>query len=187
MVKAPPTQKAPRRVCLGCIIGAHGVRGLLTVRPYTEVAEDIAAYGPVETASGRRLELAVKSAKKAGLIVAATGVTSRQDAEALRGEEFFAARDRLPEPGGDEWYRSDLVGLAAISTDGEALGTIVAVENFGAGDLLEIAPQRGATVYIPFTRDIVPQVDIPGGRVILVPPVGSFDTDDENAEQDQTA
>ncbi|VAW10072.1 16S rRNA processing protein RimM [hydrothermal vent metagenome] len=178
MAKASDMENAPERVCLGRITGVHGVRGLLTVRPYTEVAEDIAAYGPVHTASGRRLELKVKSAKKAGLIVTASGVLTREDAEALRGQEFFAARDRLPETGEDEWYRSDLVGLAAISADGEALGTVVGVENFGAGDLLEIAPPTGPTIYLPFTSEVVPRVDVAGGQVVVAPPEGSFDTDE---------
>ncbi|MFV2092104.1 MAG: ribosome maturation factor RimM [Hyphomicrobiales bacterium] len=180
MVKAQLTEDSPERVCLGRITGVHGVRGLVTVQPFTQNPADISAYGPVQTGSGRRLELTVKSTKKNGLIVAVSGVTSREAAAALRGEEVFTSRDRLPGTGTDEWYCADLVGLAAVNPAGEKLGTVIAVENFGAGDLLEIAPQSGESIYLPFTSEIVPEVDVPGGRVVLVPPEGSFDASESN-------
>lgn len=188
MVKAQPTDKPREQVCLGRITGVHGVRGLVTVQPFTQVPQDVAAYGPVQTGSGRRLELAVKSTKKNGLIVAVSGITSREAAAELRGEDIYTARDRLPRTGAQEWYRSDLVGLAAEDQSGKSLGTVIAVENFGAGDLLEVAPQSGESVYLPFTRDVVPQVDIPGGRVVLDPPEGSFDAahpDDGDGSSDK--
>lgn len=171
----PASAETPERICVGRILGPHGVRGLLTVRSHTADPGDVAAYGPVETASGRKLVLEVRGAKKAGLVVAANGVDTREAAEALKGQDLFAPRAALPEPDADEWYHADLVGLAAVNPQGEPLGRIVAVENFGAGDLLEVALPAGPTVYVPFTADIVPDVDVRAGRVVLDPPAGLFD------------
>jgi 16S rRNA processing protein RimM len=169
------------RVCLGRVTGAHGVRGLLVVRSFTETPEDIAAYGPVETGAGQRLVLRVKGARKAGLVVAADGVDSREAAEALKGEDLFAPRGALPPGGEDEWYHGDLVGLAAVTPEGVAVGRVVAVANFGAGDLLEIAPATGPTAYLPFTAAAVPVVDIAAGRIVVIPPAGTFGADEAPA------
>src|SRR5262249_41948140 len=98
------------------------------------------------------------------------GVEDRDQAEALKGLELYVARDVLPRPKRDEWYLADLVGLAAVSLDGRSLGTVVALQNFGAGDVGEIAPQNGPTFMLPFSRRVVPEVDIAGGRIVIDPP-----------------
>lgn len=184
MAARPNVPEERNRVCLARIVGVHGVRGLLVVRPFTEVPEDVVAYGPVTTGGGRALALQVKGAKKAGLLVAAEGVTTREAAEALKGEDLFVGRDALPVPHDEEWYHADLVGLSAVTPAGEALGTIVAVEDFGAGDLLEIAPADGPTAYVPFTREVVPEVDIAAGRVVVVAPEGTFGESEAEAAED---
>jgi len=186
MVKAQANEKPRTPVCLGRITGVHGVRGLVTVQTFTETPADICAYGPVRTSSGRELELMVKSAKKAGLIVAVSGVASREAAAALKGEELFTTRERLPQTGAQEWYLADLVGLAALDQAGGSLGTVIAVENFGAGDLLEIAPEDGASVYLPFTREFVPQVDVGAGHMVLAPPLGVFEAADDADQSNDT-
>lgn len=157
------------RVCVGQIGAPHGVRGLVVVRSFTEVPEDVTAYGPVTTESGAVLVLELRSSKKTGLIAAIEGVEHRDAAEALKGELLYVARDRLPEPDEDEYYHTDLIGLEAVDTVGLPLGRVVAVHDFGAGDLIEIGPDQGEPVLVPFTRETVPVVDIAGGRIVLEP------------------
>ncbi|MEK9661068.1 MAG: ribosome maturation factor RimM [Alphaproteobacteria bacterium] len=162
-------QSSDQRVCVGIIAGAHGLRGLLRVRPFTDTPEDVAAYGPVETEDGTRsLSLSVANRLGKGLVlVRAEGVADRNAAEALKGTRLFVARDRLPAAEDDEFYYSDLIGLAAVDGDGVEIGRIRAVHEYGAGDSLEIAGADGSIATIPFTRAAVPQVDIAGGRVVV--------------------
>lgn len=157
------------RVCVGVIAGAHGLRGLLRVRPFTDTPEDVAAYGPVETEDGTRsLTLSVANRLGKGLIlVRADGVADRTAAEALKGARLYVARDRLPAPDEDEFYFSDLIGLAAVTPAGEAIGRVRAVHEYGAGESLEIAETGGGIATVPFTRAAVPEVDLAGGRVVI--------------------
>jgi 16S rRNA processing protein RimM len=106
-----------------------------------------------------------------GIVARLRGVTTREAAEALTGTRLYVPRARLPERGQDEWYHADLIGLAARSKDGTPLGTVVAVVNFGAGDLIEIAPaESGANLLVPFTETNVPEIDLAARRLVLVPP-----------------
>lgn len=157
------------RVCVGVVTGAHGLRGLLRVRPFTDRPEDVAAYGPVETEDGaRRLTLAVANRLGKGLIlVHADGVADRTAAEALKGARLFVARTMLPAPEEDEFYHADLIGLAAVAENGEALGRVRAVHDYGAGESLEIALTDGGVATVPFTRAAVPQVDLSGRKVVV--------------------
>ncbi len=123
------------------------------------------------TADGRAIEIASLRPGKGFLIARIAGVTDRNGAERLRNLDLFIPRDRLPPPAADEYYHADLIGLAAQDRDGKPLGTVIAVHNFGAGDLLEIAPARGETLLLPFTAEVAPEIDIAGGRIVLVPPV----------------
>lgn len=158
------------RVCVGRIGAPHGVRGLVVVHSFTEVAEDVASYGPVATAGGDKLSLEIRGAKKAGLIAAIEGVADRQAAEALRGELLYVDRARLPAPAEDEYYLADLTGLEAVDDGALALGRVVAVHDFGAGDLVEIQPEGEESVLIAFTRENVPEVDIARGRIVVAGP-----------------
>lgn len=180
----PDTQR--KRVCLGVIVGAHGVRGLVKVKPFTETPEAVAAYGPVETKDGRRrFAIAVAGAGKGVVLCRLEGVADRDAAEALRGTELYVERTRLPKAAADEgWYHADLIGLAARGVDGRDYGRVVAVENFGAGDLLEIAPPEGhPTVYLPFTGENVPSVEPEAGRIVIDPPDGLFDAGEGSDEE----
>lgn len=178
-------EASQRKVCLGVVAGAHGVRGLVRVKPFTEAPDGVAAYGPVETADGaRRFAIEAKGMVKELVLCRLGGIDDRDAAEALRGTELYVPRDRLPPADGDEgWYRADLVGLSVVGADGRDYGRVVSVENFGAGDLLEIAPAGGGeTVLMGFTEANVPEVDIAGGRVVIDPPIGTFDGGDEEPE-----
>lgn len=176
-----PDKKKRKRVCLGRASGARGLKGEVRIRTFTEDPLAIGSYGPLEDEAGERsFEIEKVTAAKEGVIARLKGVTSREDAEALKGTEFYVARDRLPDPLDDsEFYHADLVGLVAVSADGAALGTVVAVQNYGAGDLLEVRPATGGnTVLVPFTQEIVPDIDRDAGWLLMLPPDGIFDDGD---------
>ena len=159
------------RLCVGAIAGAHGVRGLVKIKSFTEDPLDLAAYGPLTDQSGRRrFQVAVTGRAKGLLIARIEGVEDREAAQALRGAQLYAARAALPEPAEEEYYHMDLIGLEAQDRGGAPLGRVVAVQNFGAGDILEIARPEGEPLLVPFTKAAVPIVDLAGGRVVLEPP-----------------
>jgi 16S rRNA processing protein RimM len=175
-------QDTRERVCLGVIVGARGLKGDLRVKSYAQVPEDIAAYGPLEDETGdRRIDLRVTGQAKGVLIARAKGVDDRTAADKLKGLRLYVGRDKLPPPGEDEFYHSDLIGLAVEAPQGN-LGTVKQVFDFGAGDVLEIAGGDFGTVMVPFTREIVPVVDLEGGRLVVDPPDGLLETDAD--EQD---
>ncbi len=176
-----------RRIVLGHISGAHGIRGEVLVKSYTEDAENIAAYGPLmDEKSGRVLSLKVVRVTPKGVVARIAGISDRNAAEELKGTRLVIERGRLPAADEDEYYHADLMGLAAVDGAGGAIGRVVAVSNFGAGDLLEIAPTGNKkTELVPFTRAFVPKVDVAGGTVTIVLPVASEDDgeDGEGANQ----
>ena len=165
---APPSD----RVCVGMITAAHGVRGLVRLKPFTEDPAAVTGYGPVTDARGVRIfRLDLLSAHKGQWIARVEGVTDRDQAEALRGTRLYVDRAALPPPEEDEFYYLDLIGLTAVSVDGATLGRVRGVFDFGAGDVVEIALGDGGALVVPFTRQAVPSVDIEGGRIIVDPPV----------------
>lgn len=156
------------------VTGAHGTKGEVRLRSFATSLEAIADYGPLERSDGGPpLEvLAVRPAKD-GIIARFAGIGDRNAAEALKGVELSVARHRLPEPGADEFYFADLIGLTACRADGRVLGEVVAVHNYGAGDVIEVRlVDSGTTVLLPFTRDTVPDVDTASRRLIVDPPEG---------------
>lgn len=168
-----------RLVCLGEIVGAHGVRGEVRIRTHTERPRDIAAYGPLTDAAGRRnFTLEVTSVAEGFARARIPGLVDRNAAEVLKGIRLYVEREKLPAIAEDEFYHADLVGLAAERADGLRLGRVVAVVNFGGGDLLEIADESKETVYLPFTRAIVPVIDVAAGRVVVEPPAGFTTAED---------
>lgn len=162
---------ADSRICVGVIVGAHGVRGLLRVKSFTEEPADIAAYGPLGDAKGKRqFPLEVTGAAKGVLLARIAGVEDRNAAEALKGTELYVDRDALPQTDEDEFYHTDLIGLAAVLADGSPYGTVRALHEFGAGDMLEIDLEAGGVAVIPFTREVVPEVALEDGRITVAPP-----------------
>ena len=160
---------AEERVCLGVMVGAHGVRGLVKVKSYTEVPEDVAAFGPVSDNSGRRhWTLQVTGKAKGVVLVRIEGVKDRDAAQALHGTELYVDRSALPVLEEEEtFYHADLVGLKVEDRQGRDLGRVRAVENYGAGDLLEIDGPDGKSLMLAFTKAVVPLVDIEGGRLVV--------------------
>ena len=155
-------------ICVARIGAAHGVRGAVKLWTFTEDPLAVTHYGPLSTRDGaQQFEVTHARETKGFLVATLKGVTTRYEAERLNGTELYIARDRLPETEAGEYYHADLIGLAAMTTAGEPLGHIIAIHNFGAGDILEIAPTSGATMLLPFSNAVVPTVDIAGGRVVI--------------------
>ncbi|MEQ8966285.1 MAG: ribosome maturation factor RimM [Azospirillaceae bacterium] len=159
------------RVCVGAITGPHGVRGLVKIKAFTETPEGVTAYGPPGDEAGRRIfDITLQSRAKDQWIARVKGVEDRDAAEALAGTRLYVDRAALPPPEQeDTFYHADLIGLAAVAPDGRTLGTVRAVWDFGAGDVVEIAGD-GPPLLVPFTRAAVPEIDIPGGRLVVDPP-----------------
>jgi 16S rRNA processing protein RimM len=157
---------------VGRVAGAFGVRGEVRITSFTADPVALVDYKDLRREDGSPgLTLTSGRAVKGGVIVRAKEVETREQAEALRGLKLYISRDRLPDPDEDEFYVTDLIGLKVETADGEALGSVKAVQDFGAGDLLEIAPpEGGATWYLPFTREAVPEVRIADGVVVAVKP-----------------
>lgn len=163
--------RAPRLVCVGVIVGAHGVRGAVRIKSFTAEAGDVTAYGPLSDEAGtRRFVLTTIGRARGAVLAKVEGVGDRNAAEALRGVRLYADRAAFPEPGEDEFYHADLIGLAAERGDGSPLGTVRAIANHGAGDMIEIALAAGGTAVLPFTKAVVPVVDLAGGRLVVDPP-----------------
>jgi 16S rRNA processing protein RimM len=159
------------RILVGAIAGAHGVRGQVRIKSFTDDPAAVAAYGPVSDESGqRRFDLVITGQTKGGVIARIDGVADRTAAEALRGLRLYVERTALPPTNPDEYYRVDLIGLAAELADGTPYGRIASVQDYGAGDILEIERADGTTELLPFSDRIVPQVDIAGRRVVVDPP-----------------
>jgi len=171
------TSGTPRRLALGHIAGAHGIRGEVLITSYTETPDGIADYGPLQDeAGGRRFDITVVRVTPKGVIARIAGIADRTAAEALKGTRLYIERAELPEPEPDTYYHADLIGLRADLADGTPLGKIISVQNYGAGDLLEIRRAgRGDTVLVPFTLAVVPAVDIAEGRVVIAAIAGLLD------------
>ncbi len=161
---------------LGEIGAAQGLKGEVRLRSYTQDPAAIARYGALDDEHGRKIEIESLRATPKALIARIKGVTTREAAEALNHTKLYIARALLPERDEEEWYHTDLISLAVVDRKGETVGEVIAVQNFGAGDLLEVKPaQGGPTVLIPFTRETVPEIDVEGGRLTLIPPEGLFE------------
>jgi 16S rRNA processing protein RimM len=155
-------------ICVARIGAAHGVRGAVKLWTFTEDPLAVKRYGPLQTKDGaRQFEVTEVREAKGHLVATLKGIATREDAERLNGVELYVARERLPDTGEDEYYHADLIGLAAVTPANEPLGRVIAIHNFGAGDIIEIAPPSGATMLLPFTNAVVPSVDLAGGRVVI--------------------
>lgn len=168
-----------KRICIARIGAAHGVRGDVKLWSFTADPAAVAKYGPFQTPDGRSLDIETLRPAKDFFVVRFKGVSDRNAAERLRNVELFVDRARLPAPAApDEFYQADLIGLALVDRGGGALGTVVAVHNFGAGDLIEVRLNgRHNTVMLPFNEAVVPDIDIAAGRLVVVLPDGTFDDD----------
>jgi 16S rRNA processing protein RimM len=169
-----------RRILLGQIVSAHGIRGDVLIRTYTDAPEDIARYGALSNEAGdRSFAINIRRVTDKGVIARIEGVSDRTTAKALKGTRLYVDRDRLPATGPNEFYHSDLIGLSAVSPTGETIGEVVGVQNYGAGDLIEIRVSGSREIeLVPFADAFVPTVDLAAGRLIVVMPILSDDEDE---------
>ena len=165
----------PGLVCLGQIGAAHGLRGEVRLHSFTADPAAIMNYGPLETDDGRVFKIETLRPAKDHFVARIFGIADRNAAELLKNTKLYVPRERLPAPEQpDEFYHADLIGLAVVDRAGQKLGTVVAIHNFGAGDLIEVNPEAGdKTELLPFDETHVPTVDIAAGKIVVVPPVES--------------
>ena len=163
-------------ICVGAIAGAFGVKGEVRLKSFTSIPEAIADYAPLLTEEGeKKFDVVITGEIKNGLSARMSGVVSKEEADKLKGTRLFVPRERLPELLEDEYYHTDLIGLIVQNLEGSNIGRITSVLNHGASDLLEIENKReNRSVLVPFTREIVPKVDIKNSLVIIDPPKGLF-------------
>ena len=159
-------------VCVGAIAGGFGVQGEVRLKSFCADPAAIADYAPLLTEDGRSFGARITRALTGAFAARLTGVATREQAEAMKGTRLYVPRERLPNPGEDEYYHADLIGLPVLDTGGARIGKVKAVLDHGAGDILEVARPGKTDLLLPFTRAVVPTVDIAGGRIIADPPEG---------------
>lgn len=181
------TRTEGRRILLGHISVAHGIRGEVLVKTHTCDAAAIASYGPLTDADGKApLKLKVQRVTPKGVVARVAGVSDRNGAEALKGRELWVERAALPEPEDDSYYHEDLIGLVAVDETGAEIGTVLAVQNFGASDLLEIRKTDSrATELVPFTKAFVPTVDLAARRVVIALRYAELEDGEEGEEREE--
>lgn len=161
----------PREILLAVIIGAQGLSGEVRVKAFTRTHSSLAEYRTLHTKDGRHFSVTAARATRPGeAVLTIAEVSSRNAAEALQGTELFVPREALPEPESDEYYHADLIGLRAEDSEGRNLGKVLAIHNYGAGDVIEIARPDGDTVLLPFTRETVPLIELDKERIVVAVP-----------------
>jgi 16S rRNA processing protein RimM len=170
-------------ICVARIGAPHGVRGAVKLWTFTEDPLAVKGYGALTTKDGaRQFEVTHAREAKGHLVATLKGVATREDAQRLNGIELYVAREKLPATDTDEYYHADLIGLQAVNAANEPIGRVIAIHNFGAGDIIEIAPPNGATMLLPFTNAVVPSVDLAGGRAVIELPSEIDGDDPANAD-----
>ena len=165
-------EKAPAGlVCLGVVLGAHGVRGAVRIKSFAMNISDIAAYGPLQGEDGSaRFALTVRGVSRGAVLAEIDGIDRREAAEALQGTRLYVTRAALPDTEEDEYYHTDLIGLRARTVTGEPYGVVRGIYDYGAGDVIEIDRDNDASIVFPFTREIVPEIDLAAGWLVIDPP-----------------
>lgn len=159
------------QVVVGVIAGAFGVKGEVRLKSFCAEPGDIANYSPLHTEGGAEYTVKITRSVKGGFAARLSGIRFKDEADSLRGTKLYADRALLPNLPDDEYYYADLLGLTVLDTGGETLGKIASVDNHGAGDIIEVrGPKLKSALLLPFTREVVPTVDLAAGRVIVDPP-----------------
>lgn len=183
MAKSGPVERDPALVCVAVITGAQGLQGAVRVKSFTAVPEDAVSYGQISTANGERVfDVKLTRSTNKGLVVALSGVTTREEAESLRGTELYVSRDAFPPTDEDEFYYADLIGLTVEGLDGQVIGTVKSMDNYGAGEVMEVALESGAALILPFTKAAVPIVDVASGKIVADPPPELENSDEPDDE-----
>lgn len=161
-------------VLVGAIAGAFGVKGEVRLKSFTSEPEDIASYGPLFTEDGSQsFQVRLSGRLKNALSARLSGISSKEQADRMKGMKLFVPREAFPQLPDDEFYHADLIGLSVYDTGGGEIGAVKAVLNHGATDLLELRlTASNETALLPFTRDYVPTVDMVARKLIIDPPNG---------------
>ena len=181
------------RVCLGIVVGAKGIKGEVRIKSFTAEPADVAAYGPVDSEDGKASwALNVVGEAKGAVIARLKGVTDRNQADALKGVKLYVHRSKLPPADEGTYYHADLVGMDVVLTTGETKGKVVAVLNFGGGDIIEVGDGQSETTMVPFSSEAIAEVNVSERLIRVVPLPGLFDSGDaedgedaEGADQDR--
>ncbi len=182
------SEKIDGLLCVGVISGVHGIKGDVKIKTFTQIAEDISTYGTLLDKNGKVLFGIDKyRITPKALIVTLSGVNDRNKAESLKGTKLYILKQTLPETQEDEFYYSDLSGLKVIAQDGSLFGTVQSIQNFGAGDLVEIVPttekdKTAETVFFNFTQEIFPTINVKEGIITIAPPQTIEDSDQDQAD-----
>jgi 16S rRNA processing protein RimM len=160
----------PALTCVGAIAGGFGVHGEVRLKSFCADPAAIASYAPLLTEDGRSFGVRITRPIPGAFAARLTGVATREEAEALKGTRLYAPRDRLPPLADDEYYHADLIGLPVVDPGGAPLGTVRAILDHGAGDILEITRPGAPELLVPFTRAAVPTVDLTARRIVADPP-----------------
>ena len=177
-----PQGHAPQksRISVAAVMGSHGVRGNVKIKPFTETPESLGRFDKVYLEDGQQVSLKILSVGSKGVMLARLGkVESRDASDALRGQHLYVDRAALPDLADDEIYHADLLGLDAVLADGSALGRIAAIHNFGAGNVVEILPPQGASIMLPFGGAALVAIEPDKGQVVLAPPDGLLDSNED--------
>ena len=160
-----------KRICVGIIVGSHGLNGYIKIKSFMVVPEDIVAYGPLTDKQGKRsFNLDLVSRNKKGFVAKISGVNDRNTSDTMKGVELYLSRDLLPDLEGDEFYYSDLIGLKVEKPSGEIIGIIGMVDNYGAGDIIEVDLIDGGKEMYKISPEVVPEIDLKNGRIVVDPP-----------------
>ncbi|MGB0689110.1 MAG: ribosome maturation factor RimM [Candidatus Puniceispirillum sp.] len=182
-----PQGHAPQksRISVAAVMGSHGVRGNVKIKPFTETPESLGRFDKVYLEDGQQVSLKILSVGSKGVVLARLGkVESRDASDALRGQHLYVDRAALPDLADDEIYHADLLGLDAVLADGRALGRIAAIHDFGAGNVVEIEPPQGASVMLPFGGAALVAIELDKGQVVLAPPDGLLDGAEDATNND---
>ena len=177
-----PQGHAPQksRISVAAVMGSHGVRGNVKIKPFTETPESLGRFDKVYLEDGQQVSLKILSVGSKGVMLARLGkVESRDASNALRGQHLYVDRAALPDLADDEIYHADLLGLDAVLADGSALGRIAAIHDFGAGNVVEILPPQGASIMLPFGGAALVAIEPDKGQVVLAPPDGLLDSNED--------
>jgi len=175
-----------QRVLMAVIGAPHGVRGEVRIKTFTGDPLALGDYGPLSDAKGKVYTIATLRPAKTVVVARIKEITTREAAEAANGTDLFIARSKLPDTlDDDEFYQADLIGLDAVDPDGVKLGTVKAMHDFGAGDIIELTLSSGGTTMVPFTRAAVPEVSLSARRIVVDPAIAGLlpDEDDDDGEE----
>ena len=156
---------------VGAIVEASGLKGEVKVKSFTASPMNIGQYGVLFTEDGRSFEVeSVRALKGNAVVVRLKGINDRGSAETLKGVRLYVSRGALPSPKKGEFYHADLMGLRVEDVEGNNLGIVCGIHNFGAGDMIEVENAKRETTMLPFTRTTVRSIDVVGGRIVVTPP-----------------